>query len=441
MTNQTLYLVNPISGHGHLDAYARLYSRALAELGFNVVLLAPSDGGSAAYLQRNADAAAERFSFYAFDELDAGLLARLRSRAGGKTLAGRLRSILRDEGLAGITRRVAYHAARLTAKASPSLARALGFSRFLAQSRVSFASFPARLALAEELSGWRRDFVLFLYLDFMAEDDASLKALNGPIGPWAGILFHPRDQQRLSAGGVERYLLSSNAAGLMLLVPEAVERYTKALPAVGTVLVPDVADLETAGRGSDVAATIKARAKGRKVVLQIGTLTPHKGVQDLLKVIALADAGRFFFAFVGRIYDDAFGADAAEMRAFFDNPPENVVLHDGFVEDEREYNSVIAAADIVFAVYRDFPSSSNILTKAAAFRVPLVVSNRFLMGRLASEYNLGIAVEESDPPAIHQALLSITGTPWPAEGFERFAQDRSLERLKTVLRQALDAWH
>jgi glycosyltransferase involved in cell wall biosynthesis len=441
VTHKTLYLVNPISGHGHLDAYARLYSRALVELGFNVVLLAPTDGGSGSYLQRNAGDSAERFSFHSFDDLDSALLDRLRSRSGGKSVLARLRSILRDEGYAGITRRVTYHAARLISKASPPLARALGFSRFLAQSRVSFASFPARMALAEELSGLRRDFVLFLYLDFMAEDDASLKALNGPIGPWAGILFHPRDQQRLSAGGAERYLLSSNAAGLMLLVPEAVERYTRALPAVGTVLVPDVADLETAGRDSAVAAAIRARANGRKVVLQIGTLTPHKGVQDLLKVIALADADRFFFAFVGRIYDDAFGEDAAAIRAFFDNPPENVILHDGFIEDEREYNSVIAAADIVFAVYRDFPSSSNILTKAAAFRVPLIVSNRFLMGKLATEYNLGIAVEESDPPAIHQALLSITATPWPAGGFERFAEDRSLERLKTVLRQALDAWH
>ena len=37
---KSIFLVNPISGRGHLDSYARLYARALLELGYRVVLVA-----------------------------------------------------------------------------------------------------------------------------------------------------------------------------------------------------------------------------------------------------------------------------------------------------------------------------------------------------------------------------------------------------------------
>lgn len=440
MSKPTLYLVNPISGHGHLDSYARLYSRALVELGFDVVLLAPTDGGTKSYLERNLQSPAGAFHFHAFDTLDAELYHRLRNPRIGMPVIARARLIFEEEGFAGITRRIGYHSARVVSKLSPSLAGALGLTRFAQSARISFAPFPARMGLAEELTGLRRDFVLFLYLDFMAQDEASIKALNESVGPWAGILFHPKDDERLSQEGPERYLFSTSAKGLVLLVPEAVDRYRKTVPSVQAVVVPDVADLEKLGSDCAVSTAITARANGRKIVLQIGTLTPHKGVKDLMNVVAMADPARFFFAFVGRLYDEAFGRDAAQVRAFFDNPPENVFIHDGFIDDEREYNAVVASADIAFAVYRDFPSSSNILTKAAEFRVPLIVSNRYLMGELVTRYDTGLAVDEADPAAAHEALLSIADRTWPASGFEKFAGDRSLERLKIVLGDAIYAW-
>jgi hypothetical protein len=60
---KSIYLVNPVSGRGHLDSYARLYSRALIELGHKVVLVAETDGDTLAYLERNCAGLRQSCSF------------------------------------------------------------------------------------------------------------------------------------------------------------------------------------------------------------------------------------------------------------------------------------------------------------------------------------------------------------------------------------------
>src|SRR5690349_618753 len=68
----SIFLVNPISGRGHLDAYARLYSRALLELGHRVVLVAQTDAETISYLARNAPALAASFAFFSVDQPNRG---------------------------------------------------------------------------------------------------------------------------------------------------------------------------------------------------------------------------------------------------------------------------------------------------------------------------------------------------------------------------------
>src|SRR6266568_2674269 len=63
---KSIFLVNPISGRGHLDAYARLYSRAFIELGYRVVLVAETDADAPGYLARSAVSQASSFSFVSF---------------------------------------------------------------------------------------------------------------------------------------------------------------------------------------------------------------------------------------------------------------------------------------------------------------------------------------------------------------------------------------
>src|SRR3569832_875124 len=64
---KAIYLVNPLSGRGHLDAYARLYSRALLDLGYRVILVAKADAGTVDYLRRISVEYKTSFSFVSFD--------------------------------------------------------------------------------------------------------------------------------------------------------------------------------------------------------------------------------------------------------------------------------------------------------------------------------------------------------------------------------------
>ncbi|MBY5766740.1 glycosyltransferase family 4 protein [Rhizobium leguminosarum] len=440
MIASTIYLVNPISGHGHLDAYARLYARALTELGHQVVLIAPSDSGIIAYLERNAPAAVKSFCFFSFDALDDELRSRSNNPRADLSTFARARLVLAEEGLSGIHDRLRVYSSRVVMRLFPTIGTFLGLDR--SNPRISFAPFPARIRLAREWSNLSEGLIFFLYLDMMAEDQQSLDALNGDdVLPWGGILFHPRSGECLGLKGPEQYLLTSKARGALFLVPEAAEDYRLACDTLSVAVVPDVADLEPADEPSAVAQSIRAKAGARTVVLQIGTLTPHKGILDLLEVIPRADPQRFFFAFVGKVYHETFGDDAGRIRDFFSNPPENVLMYNGFIDDERDYNSVVASADIAFAVYRNFPSSSNILTKAAEFNIPLLVSDRYMMGRLIREYDIGIAVPEGNPDLILTALITAAEREWPAENFQAYVGERSIERLKMVLGEAIRTWH
>ncbi|MBY2921238.1 glycosyltransferase family 4 protein [Rhizobium leguminosarum] len=440
MTASTIYLVNPISGHGHLDAYARLYARALTELGHQVVLVAPSDGGTTAYLERNAPAMVRSFRFFSFDALDDELRSRGNSPRANLTAFARARLVLAEEGFSGILDRLRLYLSRIVMRLFPMIGTFLGLSR--SNPRISFAPFPPRIHLAREWGRLPEGLIFFLYLDMMAEDAQSLDALNGDnVPPWGGILFHPRSGESLQTNGPEQYLLTPGARGALFLVPEAAEDYRAACDTLSVAVVPDVADLEPAEKPSAIAQSIRTRAGDRTVVLQIGTLTPHKGILDLLEVVPRVDPRRFFFAFVGKVYDETFGDDADRIRDFFSNPPENVLMYNGFIDDERDYNSVVASADVAFAVYRNFPNSSNILTKAAEFNIPLVVSDRYMMGRLIREYDIGIAVPEGNPDLILTALITAAEREWPAENFQAYVRERSIERLKMVLEEAIRTWH
>ena len=96
---KSILLVNPISGRGHLDSYARLYSRALIELGYRVILVAATDGDCTDYLSRTVPNLAGSFCFVSFDRV-AGRAPRSHMK-----LAERARLVWREEGPFGLVMR------------------------------------------------------------------------------------------------------------------------------------------------------------------------------------------------------------------------------------------------------------------------------------------------------------------------------------------------
>lgn len=437
----TIYLISPISGHGHLDAYSRLYSRALLELGHRVVLIAPEDGGTKDYLGRAASALVPRFYFVSSRHLDEKLsLPQIGSRAH-LPMFQRAKLVFGEEGVSGIANRVAGRGVNVLNQYTPSLARRLGVDRGQSGRKMPFSAFAKRIELAQKMTGLKGDLALFLYLDIMGEDRRDLAHFEKNWDmPWGGILFHARNEDQLRQTGPERYFSSSSMRGAKFLVPETLGTYRNYLPALDFVLIPDVADVELSAGGSDLIKTIRSRAGDRCVVLQIGTIAPHKGTLELLNVMKQADPSQFFFAVVGRPYFENFNGHADILREAMNAPPDNVLFHPSFIDDERDYNAILQAADVIYAVYRDFPASSNVLTKAAYFGVPILVSDRHLMGERVRRYQLGATVQEGDTAGICQSLWALKHFDRQSGAFLDYAADHSLDALKKVLGPTVELW-
>ena len=59
-------------------------------------------------------------------------------------------------------------------------------------------------------------------------------------------------------------------------------------------------------------------------------------------------------------------------------------------------NEAVMVSDILFAAYRDFPNSSNLLTKAAFYQKPILVSDGHLMAERVKKYKMGEVVDEGN---------------------------------------------
>lgn len=437
-----IVLYNPISGQGHLDAYARLYGRALAEAGHEVLLVAPTDAGAADYLARTSPEALARFRFVSFAEADATGTEREAAmrHASSRPRTGLVRRALAVagwdglRGLLGGVRRIA--ARHLPAPLRASIRRRVAPDAGL----LSFREAKERIGSAAARVGWRPDLAVLLYLDMMRESAADVDAIGATDAPgWTGILFHPRLLAE-PPRPPEAFLRSRTLRGLIFLVPDATQAYEAHAPHLRCLLAPDVADLEIGPEPTALAREIRARARGRTVVLLIGAITPHKGVETLLDVISASDPSRFFFAIVGAVHWSHFGSAEARLRAFREAPPENALFHEGYVEDERAYNDVLRASDILYAVYRPFRGSSNSLTKAAGLRLPILVDEASLMGQRVRAAEIGVTVPRDDVGAILSALDRLAILPQSAFRFEAFAADHSLEALSAALDERIADW-
>lgn len=459
---KSIYLVNPISGRGHLDSYARLYSRALIELGFDVVLIGATDGDALAYLERNCPSLQNKFSFTSFEEA-----RRLGSRTGTServtmNAVQLTRLVWRNEGMLGllarcvrIPRRILLShtserfqsqfgrleraAARRLLRSRP--ARWLNLAAYFDAGRISFGSLLEHVDSTAQAPGRSpADLVFFLYLDLMAEQSRNIAVLDrAGASPWTGILFHPRAVNDRNSPA-EGYFKSSNARGGIFLVPAAVVAYGAATPQLHFALAPDVADLELPSEPPEIASEIRRRARGRSIVLQIGSITAHKGIPTLLDVIEAADPDRFFFALVGEMHWETFGESQQRVRRSLARPPENVFVHQGYMPNERDYNSVMATCDIVYAVYQNFSSSSNSLTKAAGLCRPILVAANSLMGERVLASGIGAVAPEGDAGEILAELNRLAERPKDSFSFECYREEHSLEALKSVLAEALPHW-
>lgn len=184
--------------------------------------------------------------------------------------------------------------------------------------------------------------------------------------------------------------------------------YQKRFPKQQITFWPDASDELPPNPRNQQCAEITSKAKGRFIIASVGVMDRRKGIITLLR--AAHKMPDCFFVFAGP--DIVPGSFTKEERQAFENAsrncPENCYFHLDRIHDDRDFNSFINVSDALYVAYLGHTQSSNILTKAAVLKKPVIVSDRPGCLELRNRtYNLGIEVSEGCVRCTMEAIATL----------------------------------
>ena len=188
------------------------------------------------------------------------------------------------------------------------------------------------------------------------------------------------------------------------------------------VLMPDFTDEDLPADGDDgagLANKIMSFAQGRPVVCLLGHLQRTKGLSDFTMAAQNEHMNGVVFFLGGELNWTEIDSDEIKKlkRAWANS--DNIITHFTDLAD-AQINAVISASDVVYAAYKDFPNSSNILTKAAVLKKPVIVSDGYVMAERVRKYGLGEVVTEGDAEDVAKTLKRML-----AEGYSENLESRA----------------
>lgn len=406
-TRPCILIYSPLAGHGHLDSWNDMFISLLLSAGWQVLSLTPDGQPLYERLVAKGVAGLDRLQILTWRDVRPSIAERLCLRI--RRMMGRC---MRRAGL-GQKRPV---------MPDPE-------ARYLEP--LDFAR-GVRGALGE--SQWHPDFVLNMYMDLYRTDTGRWEKFQKSFKwPWAGIRFVPQPTP------TEGYYGISSCIGMCFLDDAVTARYRELLPRKSFACIPDITDATLPDEPADLVKEIAERAAGRKVIFLGGMIGGNKNLARWIELIALADPEQWFFLLVGEIDVNALTqADVRALGIIEATPPENLLIYPQYLPDERVFNDVMRCSDVIFAVYRNFKISSNMLGKAAAFEKPILVADNYLLGRRVGKYGIGRAVPEHDSRQMLAAAIDLLNNPVPAENFANYRADFSVDKMRETLIAFLD---
>ncbi len=208
------------------------------------------------------------------------------------------------------------------------------------------------------------------------------------------------------------------------------------------IAFPDVADTTSSEMTTPLVQKLLRTANGRPIVCCLGELYKSKGIITLAQLAMDDQLSDLCFAFVGKVHWGDYTQNETTLLNQLDRLRENTFVHFSRVPDGVEFNALLNASDVIYAAYWTFPHSSNILTKAAFFKKPVIVSDGFLMAERVRRFCLGAVVPEKDPEATANAIRrlvsergNLTGKPFGLQ--EDYARRHGVEELRSALRKII----
>ena len=392
-------LYNPISGHGHLDSWSAMFVALLLDAGWRVNVATPDAADLRARLTRKNYVSHQNLNILDWNTSRRSLLQRV---------LGRLRRMGSSQ------------------KASDE--------QQIDPRYLDPFDLGQRLATFKKKSKWRPSIIFNMYMDMYAPDPKRWELFDAvnPL-PWAGIRFVP------SEGGTEAYYKMKSLAGMCFLNETIQKQYRVLVPSKAFGYLPDITESALPAAQTDLVTHIKAQAQGRSIVFLGGTLGGNKNLAKWYELIALADPSKWYFVQIGEMFENTLTPeDAQALAKVTEQCPANLFIKREYLPDEAAFNEVIAASNIIFAVYRNFTVSSNMLGKAAAFEKPILVAEGNLMGQRVKQYGIGLAVPENDVEQMYMGLQQLRQNQSNLKNnFEAYREDFSAQALGNHLTATL----
>lgn len=269
--------------------------------------------------------------------------------------------------------------------------------------------------------------------------------------PWSGLYFRPSEYRFEKLALVPHVAIAQSpyCQGLTLLNEDLIGDIQKNLRQPLWPF-PDLTDEAEPEPDVELVQRIRAKAGPRKIVGLLGSLSKRKGILTLLEVARRMQNKDYFFVFTGPLqahtfhqdYNQVFPREFEYVQKIAADPPENCFFHVGHIVDGPPFNAVVDSCDILFAAYENFPYSSNILTKAAVFHKPVVVSEGYCMAQRVKQYGLGLTVPEGDVEQSMQALTLLSDAGELAQlqlrfDFDGYRRLHSTEQFCKIFRNIL----
>lgn len=416
---KSILLWNPISNHGHLNMYLEIYASVLIQLGYEVFYYADLEIGFEGYLSSRIPdlKSVETIAPSKFLKRWSPLWVQIVLVNLLKRFAGRMRIILTM--MQGSSKQSA--------------------------SRVEFDTLTRKLQVLKDF-GFKPDLVICMYLDMTKLTKKSERVLAKQNISWSGLLFHPEAIENQAKFKQSSWFSGATNVGSIFFTEKYIAKYLElAGPKQVFKVFPDVTTV-TLGEEISLDVDLMSLARGRKIVGLIGALDGNKKlISEFLKMSADPSLQEFYFVLAGEVYESTLGEDTLEeIRRLSGAVQENLFVYNKYIESEEDYNYLVSQVDILFACYKDFDSSANILAKSACFEIPVLVKAETRMGSLVEKYNLGIAVSSLTHNDFVSSILRLSSLLDSKEtlfGFESFREYTSISSLtKSMDNYLIEVW-
>jgi hypothetical protein len=440
-----ILVYNPISNEGHLDSWHVLFIQMLRAEGWKVIALSMDSGALRKKLLAKGLELSESLIVYPTAQSPITIRLQIRRVCDALRLKGDfLRYQVGSKSIYTSLMRPLVLSACAVMKAATRLYRGLK-KRKLRRSEDEQVSesvaHPSEFAqTANQVLVRYPDqicTVLNMYMDMYRIDADAWKDFKFiEAVPWFGVCITP------SVNSLASYHRLDDFKGTFFLDEAVCAHYQSLLPNKKFEYMPDITDTDLPASQTPLANEVLKRAAGRRIIFMGGSIGKQKNLVSWYELIRQADCSKWYFVQIGRINENNLTPlDQAVLANALAEPIENLTIYPDYLADEREFNQLISVSDIIFAVYRDFRRSSNMLSKAAYFEKPILVSDAHLMGERVRRYKIGIGVKEDEVASIVAGLNRIEAIPISRQNFEAYRQDFNIQnasqRLSSFIRAGL----